>query len=55
MPQKVVVHVHCVETIAVAVRADAEVVLAEKLAGLPYAFVPYARPVCRWRAPLRRG
>ncbi len=44
LPQKVVVHVHCVETIAIAVRADAEAVLAERLAGVPYAFVPYARP-----------
>jgi rhamnose utilization protein RhaD (predicted bifunctional aldolase and dehydrogenase) len=44
MPQKIVVHVHCVETIANAVLADAEAVVAEKLNGLPYAFIPYARP-----------
>ncbi|WP_137157743.1 class II aldolase/adducin family protein [Rhizobium sp. FKL33] len=44
MPQKVVVHVHCVETIALAVRADAEQLLADKLKGVAYAFVPYCRP-----------
>jgi rhamnose utilization protein RhaD (predicted bifunctional aldolase and dehydrogenase) len=44
MPQTVVVHVHCVETIAVAVRKDAEAVVAERLRGVNYAFVPYARP-----------
>lgn len=41
---KVVVHVHCVDTIAHAVQADGEALVAERLAGLPYAFVPYARP-----------
>lgn len=44
MPQKVVIHVHCVETIAVAVRRDAKIVLAEKLKGLDWVFVPYVRP-----------
>ncbi|WP_457814016.1 class II aldolase [Sinorhizobium meliloti] len=44
MPQKLVVHVHCVETIATAVRADAAAIAGEKLQGIPYAFVPYARP-----------
>jgi rhamnose utilization protein RhaD (predicted bifunctional aldolase and dehydrogenase) len=44
MPQRVVVHVHCVETIAWAVQADAEARLAEKLKGFRYAFVPYRRP-----------
>jgi rhamnose utilization protein RhaD (predicted bifunctional aldolase and dehydrogenase) len=44
MPQRVVVHVHCVETIAWAVRADAEARLAEKLKGFDYAFIPYRRP-----------
>ncbi|MFT3988347.1 class II aldolase/adducin family protein [Aestuariivirga sp.] len=44
MPQRVVVHVHCVNTIAWAIRADAEERLAEKLKGVNYAFVPYARP-----------
>jgi rhamnose utilization protein RhaD (predicted bifunctional aldolase and dehydrogenase) len=44
MPQRVVLHVHCVETIAVAVRADAATILDERLRGLPFALVPYARP-----------
>ena len=44
MPQKVVVHVHCVDTIAWAVQRDAEVRLATLLAGLDWVFVPYARP-----------
>lgn len=44
MPQRVVVHVHCVNTIAWAIRADAEQRLAEKLAGFDWAFIPYARP-----------
>jgi rhamnose utilization protein RhaD (predicted bifunctional aldolase and dehydrogenase) len=44
LPQKVVVHVHCVSTIALAVRADAEQVLATLLRAIPYAFIPYRRP-----------
>jgi rhamnose utilization protein RhaD (predicted bifunctional aldolase and dehydrogenase) len=44
MPQRVVVHVHCVNTIAWAIRSDAEQRLAEKLRGFNWAFIPYARP-----------
>lgn len=44
MPQKVVVHVHCVETIALAIRADAEEAVAARLDGIRYAFIPYRRP-----------
>jgi rhamnose utilization protein RhaD (predicted bifunctional aldolase and dehydrogenase) len=44
MPQKVVVHVHCVETIVQACLADAPERLAPLLAGLDWAFVPYVRP-----------
>ena len=44
MPQRVVVHVHCVNTIAWAIRADGEERLAEKLKGFDWAFIPYARP-----------
>lgn len=43
-PQRVVVHVHCVNTIALAIRADARAVLADRLAGFDWGFVPYARP-----------
>lgn len=44
MPQRVVVHVHCVETIALAVRTDAVAVVGERLKGMNWAFVPYCRP-----------
>lgn len=44
MPQRVVVHVHCVNTIAWAIRADGEERLAEQLKGFTWAFVTYARP-----------
>lgn len=44
MHQRVVVHVHCVETIAVAVREDAEAVLNTLLADHDFVFVPYIRP-----------
>jgi rhamnose utilization protein RhaD (predicted bifunctional aldolase and dehydrogenase) len=44
MPQRAVVHVHCVETISWAVRGDADEILAPMLAQFSWAFVPYARP-----------
>jgi rhamnose utilization protein RhaD (predicted bifunctional aldolase and dehydrogenase) len=44
MPQRVVVHVHCVNTIAWAIRSDAEHRLAGKLKDFNWAFIPYARP-----------
>jgi len=44
MPQRVVVHVHCVNTIAWAIRSDAADRLSERLAGFTWAFIPYARP-----------
>ncbi|WP_442579385.1 class II aldolase/adducin family protein [Mesorhizobium sp. ASY16-5R] len=44
MPQRVVVHVHCVETISLAVQANAEAVIGERLRGLDWVFVPYCRP-----------
>lgn len=43
-PQRVVVHVHCVSTIAHAIRADACDVLTPLLADFDWAMVPYARP-----------
>ena len=54
MPQRVVVHVHCVNTIAWAIRADAEQRLAEKLAGFSWAFIPYARPGLTLAAAISR-
>jgi rhamnose utilization protein RhaD (predicted bifunctional aldolase and dehydrogenase) len=44
MPQRVVLHVHCVNTIAHAVRADPQATLAPLLDGLNWALIPYARP-----------
>ena len=44
MPQKVVVHVHCVETISIACLSDATERLAASLNGLNWTFVPYVRP-----------
>jgi rhamnose utilization protein RhaD (predicted bifunctional aldolase and dehydrogenase) len=44
MPQRVVVHVHCVETIATACLSDAAERLAKPLSGLNWSFVPYVRP-----------
>jgi len=42
--QAVVVHIHSVNTIALAIRADAKAVLDRRLAGFNWAFVPYAKP-----------
>jgi len=44
LPHRVVLHVHCVETIAWAVQADAQARLAPLLDGLGWSFVPYVRP-----------
>lgn len=44
MPQRVVLHVHCVNTIAWAVLRDAEARLSPRLDGLAWRFIPYARP-----------
>jgi rhamnose utilization protein RhaD (predicted bifunctional aldolase and dehydrogenase) len=44
MPQRVVVHVHCVETISIACLSDAAERLAAPLNGLNWTFVPYVRP-----------
>lgn len=50
LPHPVVVHVHCVETMAWAARVDAETAVAPLLAGLRWRFIPYERP----GAPLTR-
>ena len=44
LPGKFVVHVHCVNTIAGAVRQDARDYFAARLNGFDWAFVPYAKP-----------
>ncbi len=42
--QRVVVHVHCVQTLAHAVRVDAQTLLADRLGAFDWCLVPYARP-----------
>jgi rhamnose utilization protein RhaD (predicted bifunctional aldolase and dehydrogenase) len=44
LPFPVVIHVHCVETIARAVCSDAETAVAPLLQGLRWCYVPYIRP-----------
>lgn len=44
LPQPVVIHVHCVETMAWAAQRGAERKIAPLLAGLDWRFVPYIRP-----------
>lgn len=43
-PQRVVVHVHCVNTLAFAIRPDARAALDARLARFDWAIVPYAKP-----------
>ena len=43
-PQKVVVHVHCVNTLAHAVRCDAKELLDTKLARYRWIYIPYVKP-----------
>lgn len=40
----VVLHTHCVATIAIAIRSDAEEIVRDTLAGLDAVFIPYAKP-----------
>ncbi|MEM0947996.1 MAG: class II aldolase/adducin family protein [Pseudomonadota bacterium] len=42
--QRVVLHTHCVHTLAIAIRQDAEERLAERLARLNWSFVAYTKP-----------
>jgi rhamnose utilization protein RhaD (predicted bifunctional aldolase and dehydrogenase) len=51
MPQRVVLHVHCVDTISLAVQADGEAEVARRLGDIEWAYVPYFRP----GLPLARG
>lgn len=44
LPQRVVLHVHCVDAIAFAVRTDCRPELEPRLDGLNWVLVPYARP-----------
>ncbi|MCV2865092.1 class II aldolase/adducin family protein [Albidovulum sediminicola] len=53
-PQAVVVHVHCVNTIALAICADAEQALARRLSAFDWAFVPYVKPGAQLAALVRQ-
>ncbi len=44
LPQRVVIHVHCVETLSWACREDGETELRTRLKGLDWVWVPYGRP-----------
>ena len=59
LPHRVVVHTHSVRTIALAIREDGEARVAERLAGLRWAWVPYCKPglplTRRVAEALRRG
>ncbi len=44
MSRRVVLHVHCVNTIAWAIREDAKMQLAKRLMAFNWSFIPYARP-----------
>ncbi|MBZ9848185.1 class II aldolase/adducin family protein [Mesorhizobium sp. CA14] len=44
MPQRVVLHVHCVNTISLAVQTDCEAEATRPLDGVAWAYVPYRRP-----------
>ena len=44
LPRRIVVHTHSVRTIALAIRVDGEARLAERLAGLAWAWIPYCKP-----------
>ncbi len=44
LPHQVVVHTHSVRTIALAIRADGEARVGERLQGLRWTWVPYCKP-----------
>lgn len=44
LPHRVVAHVHSIHALAVAVRTDGPAIARERLHGLDWAFLPYARP-----------
>ena len=52
-PQRVVLHLHCVRTLALAVCADARERLAPRLSGFRWIFIDYVKPGARLAANLR--
>jgi rhamnose utilization protein RhaD (predicted bifunctional aldolase and dehydrogenase) len=55
LPQRVVLHVHCVSTIAWAVRRDAAVQLRSRLDGLPWQWIPYVTSGLPLARSIERG
>lgn len=51
LPQSIVIHIHCVDTIAIAIRKDAETLLGKCLKEFNWKLIPYKRP----GLPLSRG
>ena len=43
-PQRVVLHAHCIDTLALVVRADGRERMAERLGALRHGFAPYVKP-----------
>jgi rhamnose utilization protein RhaD (predicted bifunctional aldolase and dehydrogenase) len=54
-PQRVVLHAHCVDTVALAIRADARERIAERLGELAFGFVPYVKPGATLAKAVRRS
>jgi rhamnose utilization protein RhaD (predicted bifunctional aldolase and dehydrogenase) len=54
MPQDVVLHVHCVNTIALAICEDARQRFAERLFRFNWSFIPYARPGLQLARTIRK-
>lgn len=44
LKQRVVIHIHCVDTIAIAIRQDAQLQLSARLDAFDWVFIPYIRP-----------
>jgi rhamnose utilization protein RhaD (predicted bifunctional aldolase and dehydrogenase) len=54
MSQKVVVHVHCVNTLAMAIQENAETLFAGRLVRFQWSFIPYARPGLQLSRAIRK-
>lgn len=54
LPHRVVLHVHCVDTIRWAVRTGGPEQIAGRLQGLPWGWVPYRRPGAELAVEVRR-
>lgn len=54
-PHRVVLHTHCIHTLAFAVRQNARALLAQRLHAFDWAFVDYAKPGANLACSLRAG